>query len=115
MSHRGSCHCGKVKFEFEGEVQAGMTCNCSICKRKGTVLTFVPADKFKLLSGQDALTDYQFGKKHLHHWFCSTCGVTSFAGGLGPGGAEMRAVNLRCVDGIELGKVAIKEYDGASR
>ena len=62
-----------------------MSCNCSICQKRGALLTFVPAAQFKLLSGEDELTDYQFNKKIVHHLFCSHCGVGSFARGNGPG------------------------------
>lgn len=114
MTHTGSCHCGKVKFEVEGDLNSGISCNCSMCQRKGTVLSFVPATNFKLLAGENATTDYQFGKKRIHHLFCSTCGVTSYATGAAPNGDDMRAINLRCVDGIDLNKVDVKHYDGKS-
>lgn len=114
MKHVGSCHCGKVKFEVEGDLDGGIACNCSMCGRKGTILAFVPADKFKLISGENAVTDYQFGQKRIHHLFCSTCGVTSFAKGTSPDGKEMRAINLRCIEGIDLEKIKVKNFDGKS-
>lgn len=114
MKYSGSCHCGKVKFEVEADFKDGLACNCSMCGRKGTVLAFVPGDKFRLLSGENAVTDYQFGKKSIHHLFCSTCGVTSYATGKGRDGSEMRAINLRCIEGIDLDKIQIKNFDGKS-
>lgn len=108
----GSCHCGKVKFEVEIDLSNGISCNCSMCLRKGTVLSFVPEKQFKLISGADNLTDYQFNKKVIHHTFCKTCGVTAFATGQLPDGTPMKAVNLRCLDGIDLDKVKIQHFEG---
>src|SRR6266702_5867358 len=85
-TYTGSCHCQKVRYEVEADIDKVMACNCSICSRLGTLLSFVHAEKFKLLSGEGDLQDYQFGKKHLHHVFCRTCGVHSFATGTGPDG-----------------------------
>jgi len=65
------------------------------------VLAFAPAEQFELVSGREALTDYQWGKKRLHHLFCKHCGVRSFARGAKPGGAEMAAINVRCLDGVD--------------
>ena len=50
MQYHGSCHCGNVAFEVEGELSGAMACNCSICSRKGSLLWSVPRDKFKLLT-----------------------------------------------------------------
>ena len=112
--NKGSCHCGKVRFEVDADISKGLACNCSMCQRKGTLLIFVPEDKFKLLAGEDSLKDYQFGKKHIHHNFCSTCGVTPFAYGSAPDGSVMKAVNLRCIDDIDLTKVEVQNHDGRS-
>ncbi|WP_044244540.1 GFA family protein [Chondromyces apiculatus] len=113
-NHAGSCHCGKVRYEVATDLGQAISCNCSMCAKKGSVLTFVPADQFKLLSGQDGLTDYQFNKKTIHHLFCSTCGVTSFARGTGPDGKEMVAVNLRCLDDLDLSSLNVTPVDGKS-
>ena len=114
MKKTGSCHCGKVKFEVEVEFDQALSCNCSICQRKGSLLVFVPADKFHLLSGKDNLTDYQFGKKVIHHYFCSTCGVTSFAAATTPDGKDMRAINVRCLEGVDIASLKINHFDGKS-
>ncbi len=111
-NYKGSCHCGKVQFEAQGDITNAISCNCSICHRKGTVLSFVPEAQFKLISGSDALTDYQFGKKKIHHTFCSTCGVQPFGSGSAPDGTKMMALNVRCMDGINLKDLTINEYDG---
>ncbi len=115
MKHTGSCHCQKVKFEVDADIKKAMACNCSICAKKATLLIFVPDEKFTLVSGKEDITDYQFGKKTLHHEFCSTCGVAVFGHGTGPDGKKMRAVNIRCLDGIDVDQVPLDHYDGKSR
>jgi hypothetical protein len=112
--YEGGCHCGKVRYEVTAALDRGMACNCSICSKKGTLLTFVPADHFKLLSGEESLTDYQFGKKHIHHLFCSTCGVGSFARGSTPDGRSMCAINIRCLDDVDISSLPITHFDGKS-
>lgn len=112
--HHGSCHCGKVQYDVEIALDAAVACNCSMCMRKGTLLTFVPEERFELRSGEDALTHYRFHKHVIDHNFCSTCGVTSFARGLRPDGVKVVAINVRCLDGVDLGALTIKQYDGKS-
>ncbi len=89
-------------------------CNCSICSRGGWLLAFVPDDSFRLVSGGEQLTDYQFGKKHIHHLFCRTCGVRPFSRGAGKDGKEMFALNLRCIEGLDSTKLPVETFDGAS-
>ena len=113
-TYSGSCHCGNVRYEASTDLKTVVQCNCSICSRAGYVLTFVPPEQFKLLQGEGELTDYQFNKKNVHHLFCSTCGVRSFGHGRGPGGKEMYAVNVRCLEGVDLGGLTITSFDGKS-
>jgi hypothetical protein len=113
--YQGGCHCGSVRFEVEADLGAPvMTCNCSICSKRGHMLTFVPADKLKITKGHDALTDYQFNKMMVHHLFCKTCGVGSFGRGKKPDGTEMAAINVRCLDGVDLKALEVHEVDGRS-
>ncbi|MDB5566130.1 MAG: hypothetical protein JWP84_2696 [Tardiphaga sp.] len=111
-TYLGGCQCGKVRYEMTGEIAEVIACNCSRCGKLGTLLTFVPAQNFKLLSGDDATTEFLFNKNVIHHRFCATCGVESFANGRAPNGAEMVAVNVRCIDGIDLDGLQVKQFDG---
>jgi hypothetical protein len=114
-THSGGCHCGKVRFQVEVDLaEPVITCNCSICSKTGTMLAFVPEDRFTLESGADQLTDYQFNKQVIHHLFCKTCGVRSFARGADPTGAGIAAVNVRCLDDIDLEALPTHQYDGRS-
>jgi hypothetical protein len=114
QTYSGGCHCGRVRYEVETDLERVMSCNCSICQKRGAVLTFVPVAQFSLLSGEDDLTDYQFNKKIVHHLFCSHCGVGSFARGTGPDGSAMVAVNVRCLDDVDLDALAPMKFDGRS-
>jgi hypothetical protein len=114
-TYSGSCHCGKVRFETTTDLSQAISCNCSICSRVGYLLSFVPEEQFKLLSGEDNLTDYQFGKRTIHHLFCSTCGVHPFGRGNSKEGKSMYAVNVRCLEGVELDALNVTRVDGKSR
>jgi hypothetical protein len=71
--------------------------------------------QFTLLAGEANLTDYQFNKHVIHHLSCKTCGVESFARGKGPDGSDVAAINVRCLDGIELSELTLTPFDGRSR
>ena len=115
-THAGGCHCGAVRFQARLDLERPViSCNCSMCGRSGTLLTFIPAADFTLLSGETALTDYQFNKHVIHHLFCKACGVQSFARGKGPDGNEMVAINARCLDGVDVAALKPAPYDGRSR
>src|ERR1700679_639834 len=78
-THAGGCHCGRVRFEVTAPAQLEVAdCDCSICSKFGYLHLIVPADRFKLISGREALTTYSFNLHTAKHYFCSTCGVKSF-------------------------------------
>ena len=112
-AHAGGCHCGAVRFTVDLDLHAPMLeCNCSICSKTGTRLAFVPGASFTLQSGEDHLKDYLFNKKHIHHLFCTTCGVRSFARGATPDGGTMVAVNVRCLDDVDLDAMTVNHHNG---
>lgn len=113
-TYTGSCHCGKVRYEVTAALDTLMQCNCSICSRTGALMSFVQADSFKLLAGEDATTDYQFNKQNIHHLFCSTCGVRSYGWGTGRDGSKMYMLNVRCLEDVEPDDFEIKKVDGRS-
>jgi len=113
-TYQGSCHCGKVACEVEADIEEVVACNCSICRRKGHLLTFVPMEQFTLKTSRDDLSDYLFNKHHIHHHFCPECGCSPFALGSDGQGNEMAAVNVRCLEGVDLDSLKIKHVDGRS-
>jgi hypothetical protein len=115
-SYSGSCHCGRVRYDVKMDLNSAVTaCNCSMCGRSGTLLAFVPVDQFTLLSGETAMIDYQFNTKVINHLFCATCGIKAFAKGRDREGHEMRAVNVRCLEGVDPKTLNIMQFDGKSR
>ena len=114
MSYQASCHCGAVGLTVEGDLPGeAISCNCSHCRRKGFLLTFVPDDKVEV-RGEDHLETYQFNKKAIDHLLCRMCGVQTLARGKGPDGAATAMINLRCVPECDLDALKIKKVDGAS-
>ena len=107
--YQGSCHCGRVAYEVEADLGQTITCNCSYCQRRGSILTFSPASAFTLTKGEDALTEYRFNTHKIGHQFCKTCGVSTF--GHGPG---MYAVNARTLRDFDVASVPVRAVDGAS-
>jgi hypothetical protein len=111
-THAGGCHCGAVRYEATSDLTQVVSCNCSICNKRGALWTFLPASRFRLLKGEDAVSDYQFGKKTIHHLFCTTCGVGSFSRGQAPDGQETFAVNVRCLDDVDGSALKPMPFDG---
>jgi hypothetical protein len=115
MNYKGSCHCGNIAFEVEGELTGAMACNCSICSRKGSLLWFVPRDKLRLLTPEKDLSTYTFNKHVIRHRFCPTCGMHPFGEGVDPQGNRMAAINIRCLEHIDLDAVPVNHFDGRSK
>lgn len=114
-TQQGGCHCGAVRYSVEIDPEAtAIACNCSMCGRSGTLLQFVPEDKFKLEKGDGNLTDYLFNKQVIHHTFCKTCGIKAFARGKSPKGEPIVAVNVRSLDGIDPFAIKAHNFDGKS-
>ena len=112
MNYRGSCHCGQIAFEVEGEIGEVMPCNCSICQRKGTLMWFVPMQAMKLLTPPENMSTYTFNKHVIQHRFCPKCGIHPFGEAVGPDGQAMAAINARCLEGIELESLRVKHFNG---
>jgi hypothetical protein len=113
-THRGGCHCGAVAFEVDAPVVIdALDCNCSICTRTGFLHLIVPRSRFRLLRGDDVLTDYRFGTGTALHRFCSRCGVKSFyIPRSHPDGVD---VNVRCLDRVTIAAVRISLFDDNDR
>jgi hypothetical protein len=114
MTHRGSCHCGRVAFEVDGEPQGVISCNCSICQRKGSLMWFVPRDHLRLLTPEENASTYTFNKHVIKHRFCPSCGMHPYGEGTDPKGNRMAAINVRCLEDIDLASVPVTPFDGRS-
>jgi len=78
QKYQGSCHCGAVRFEIETDFPELTTCDCSICRRKNALMVKVHESKFRLLTAEQALGEYQFHTKTAKRYFCKTCGIYPF-------------------------------------
>jgi len=114
MLYQGSCHCGNIAFEVEGEINGAVECNCSICSRKGSLLWFVPRDNLRLRTAEEAAGTYTFNKHAIKHRFCPKCGIHPYGEGVDPNGNRMAAVNLRCIEGMDLASITVQRFDGRS-
>ncbi|MCX4188035.1 GFA family protein [Methylophaga sp. OBS4] len=112
MKYKGSCHCGNIQFEVEGDLDSAFACNCSICSRKGTLLWFVPHTQFHLLTPEQNISTYTFNKKVIQHRFCPTCGIHPFEEGSDKDGKQTAAINIRCLDDIDLNSITVKHFNG---
>jgi len=113
-TYTGGCQCGKVRYEAQADIGDVIVCNCSRCRKVGGLLSAVALSDFKLLSGENEMTEYQFNKGAIHHPFCKTCGIQSYAYGKGPGGRDMVMLNVRCLEGVDAEQFKVKKFDGAS-
>ena len=116
MTHRGSCHCGRIAFEVEGEGEptSVMACNCSICQRKGSLLWFVPIEHLPLATPEHDASTYMFNKHVIRHRFCPVCGIHTHGEGTAPDGRAMAAINVRCLEDIDIDALPVTHYDGRS-
>jgi hypothetical protein len=111
-TNQGSCHCGRVKFEADGEIASAMSCNCSICQRKGALMWFVPRGALRLLTPDEDAASYGFGKHLIRHRFCAVCGIHPYGEATSPAGEAMAAINIRCIEGIDLAAIPVTSFDG---
>ena len=111
--YQGQCHCGDVKFSYEGEkIERGLRCTCSLCSRKGAMMTaeVIPIEKLNINATEGSLSLYQFGAKTAKHFFCKTCGIYTFhETARAPGHYR---VNLACIDGIDTFQLETDVFDG---
>lgn len=109
--HRGGCHCGKVRFELEApSTLEVLECNCSLCQKVGFMHLLVPRSDFRLLSGKDSLTSYQFNTRTANHLFCKVCGVKSFY--VPRSHPNDFSVNARCLDDGTVQMMTVTPFDG---
>jgi hypothetical protein len=114
MIHEGSCHCGKIAFAVEGGIDSVVQCNCSLCSRRGYLLWFVPRSPLRLAMPETALATYTLNRHRIKHHFCPACGCAPFGAGADSKGADMAAVNVRCLASVEPAALEIKPFKGRS-
>jgi hypothetical protein len=106
----GSCHCGDVRFEVDGELEGLEVCNCSLCARAGYVQWYVPPERFRLLTPESAYATYQFGTMTSRNHFCRRCGISPFR--IPRSDPDQVAVNVRCLEGVDVETLPVEHFDG---
>ena len=114
MTHKGGCHCGRIAFEVDGNIEQVIECNCSICSKRGYLLLFVPREQLRLATPEADLATYTFKSGNIKHHFCERCGCAPFGVGTDKTGARKAAVNVRCLEGIDLKALKVMPFDGRS-
>jgi hypothetical protein len=121
-THAGSCHCGRVRFEVDAEIDHVRSCDCSVCARRGALNFRVPREGLRLLTSWEELTLYEWGSRTAKDYFCSRCGILPFRRPSDPTPEELRegvqpfdgwAVNVRCLDGVDVGALPIRRICGS--
>ncbi len=113
MIKKLKCHCEKVELEInlpEEGFKKLMRCNCSLCKRKGAVMSPVEKEKVKILKGQENLKVYQYHTKVAEHYFCSICGI--YTHHIMRSNPKMAGINVACLEGVnpfELGDIPVND------
>lgn len=113
-THEGSCHCGRIAFTVEGDIDGVIECNCSMCRRRGALLAAFPREAMTLRTPESDLGTYRFNRHAIEHHFCPNCGIAPFSEGKGEGGKPMTMVNVRCLPDVDLSKLKVTAFDGAS-
>jgi hypothetical protein len=114
MKYQGSCHCGRNTFEAEGDITRVIECNCSHCSRKGYLLWFAPRASVRLTTPETNFSTYTFNKHVIQHLFCPQCGCAPLGFGVDEKGVQTAAVNVRCIEGIDLAALERVPVDGRS-
>lgn len=121
-TYRGSCHCGRIRFEVELDLDHVRSCDCSICRRRGALIHRVEDAALKILSSLDGLTLYEWGRRTAKDYFCPVCGILPFRRPGQPTPAEVSegvheflgwAVNVRCLEGVDLDSLPVRQILGS--
>jgi len=107
---QGHCHCGAVRFQITSDLAEFTTCDCSLCAMRGAVMVKIPEADLTLMSGEEALTLYQWNMKIAKHYFCSHCGIYVFHNKRAA--PDYFGVNVRCLEGVDLDSIPIRATEG---
>lgn len=113
-THKGSCHCGAVKFEADVDLSKGATrCNCTVCTKLATLGVMAKPEGVRVTQGEDSLSYYEFGQKVAKRYFCKHCGAHCFGRGhLEMLGGDFASVNVNVLDDLDVGLLPVMFWDG---
>ena len=94
------CHCGAIEIQINlrDNIDKLMRCNCSMCKRKGTMVTTINKEDLKIIKGENKIKTYQFNTGVAKHHFCSECGIHTH--NLRRSNPNTFGINVGCIDEI---------------
>ncbi len=107
---KGSCHCGRIAFEVDGEIERVLACNCSICTKKAYLHWIVPREAFRLTTPEADLATYRFNTGKAKHHFCPECGCAPFY--IARSHPDKIDVNVRCLEGVDIDALETEAFDG---
>jgi hypothetical protein len=113
MRYAGGCHCGNIEIEVEGELTEALSCNCSICSKKGALLWAVPYERLTVRAGSEPAR-YLFNNHVIAHRFCPTCGMHPYGEDAADGPGRSAYVNIRCLEAVNAAAIPKVEFDGRS-
>lgn len=113
MAISGGCHCGALHFDCDLDPAGVVTCNCSICRRKGSALHFADGNQVRLTAAPEALGIYHFHRHIIAHHFCKVCGIAPWSEVTLPDGSRKVALNLRA-SAVDFAHLPVTEFDGAA-
>lgn len=115
MNYHARCHCKRVRFSFRSpEITTGKRCNCSLCIRRGFVLSpdYIADVDFTPHADESDMTVYLWNDEVMRHYFCRTCGIYTYGAVTGEDGRSRYRVNLGCVEGLDALELDITIVDG---
>lgn len=110
--HKGSCHCGDVRFEITSKLAELTTCDCSLCVKKNALMVKVHEDDFTLRSAENSVSEYRWNTKIARHFFCPHCGIYTFH--RKTSAPDHYGVNIFCLDGLDPKHIPIRATEGAN-
>lgn len=110
-TYRGSCHCGKIHFEADMDLDHVRVCDCSVCRRRGALIHRVEGSSFRLLTPLEDLTVYQWNTQTAKDYFCPTCGILPFR--RPRTGPRYWGINVRCLEGVDLRSIPVEHVHGS--
>ncbi|HEU0218577.1 MAG TPA: GFA family protein [Stellaceae bacterium] len=111
QTYNGSCHCGRVRYEVDADLDHVRVCDCSICWRRGALNFRVPPEDFRLLTPLEDLSLYTFHTRTARDYFCPTCGIQPFRRPRTD--PSVWTINVRCLDGVDLDAIPVRRVFGA--
>ena len=110
----GTCHCGAVRVEVPRRPRRLTSCNCSICRRYGTLWAYYKAAEVRVASAPGATRSYSWGDKALRFVRCGKCGCITHWEATHPTATSRMGVNARNFDPAAIATIRVRRLDGAS-